>query len=266
MRVADWIADYLWEIGVSRVHGLMGGGAAGLNDGFIKHKGIEYICYHHEQGAGHAAIGEAKYTGQLSVVNPTTGCGGTNCVTSVLNAWQDGVPVLFLSGNVRADNTAHWLRTSKDVKVRHYGAQEHHIIDTVASITKLAAFITDPENVEYGMHMAVDHATRGRPGPVWVDIPSNIQAAQMPEHKSLEYVSAKPTKASGSPIAPLSSVMPVSSAASERERPVPRAGASNLPENGTNPVPAGSSSLPLNSSNAMGKPYFSTIRSPFGNS
>jgi acetolactate synthase-1/2/3 large subunit len=194
MRVADWIADYLWEIGVSRVHGLMGGGAAGLNDGFIKHKGIEYICYHHEQGAGHAAIGEAKYTGEMSVVNPTTGCGGTNCVTSVLNAWQDGVPVLFLSGNVRHDNTAFWLKTFKDVRVRHYGAQEHDIVNTVASITKLATFVTDPENVEYVMHMAVDHATRGRPGPVWVDIPSNIQAAQMPEHTSLEYVSAKPLK------------------------------------------------------------------------
>jgi acetolactate synthase-1/2/3 large subunit len=194
MRVADWIADYLWEIGVSRVHGLMGGGAAGLNDGFIKHKGIEYICYHNEQGAGHAAIGESKYTGQLSVVNPTTGCGGTNCATSVLNAWQDGVPVLFLSGNVRHDNTAFWLKTFKDVRVRHYGAQEHHIVNTVASMTKLAAFITDPESVEYIMHMAVDLATRGRPGPVWVDVPSNVQAAQMPEHTSLEYVSVKPLK------------------------------------------------------------------------
>jgi acetolactate synthase-1/2/3 large subunit len=195
MRVADWIANYLWDIGVNRVHGLMGGGAAGLNDGFIKHPSIEYVCYHHEQGAGHAAIGEAKYTGKLAVVNPTTGCGGTNCVTSVLNAWQDGVPVLFLSGNVRHDNTAHWLKTYKDVHVRHYGAQEHHIIDTVKSITKVTGFISYPEDVEYMMHLAVDQATRGRPGPVWVDIPSNIQAAQMPEHTSLEYVSAKPLKA-----------------------------------------------------------------------
>ena len=194
MRVADWIADYLYSIGVQRVHGLMGGGAAGLNDGFIKHYGIEYICYHHEQGAGHAAIGEAKYTGKLAVVNPTTGCGGTNCVTSVLNAWQDGVPVLFLSGNVRHDNTAHWLKTYKDVRVRHYGAQEHHIIDTVKSITKVTGFISYPEDVEYMMHLAVDQATRGRPGPVWIDVPSNVQAAQMPEHDSIEYVSSKPLR------------------------------------------------------------------------
>jgi acetolactate synthase I/II/III large subunit len=195
MRVADWIADYLYNIGVNRVHGLMGGGAAGLNDGFIKHYGMEYICYHHEQGAGHAAIGEAKYTGKLAVVNPTTGCGGTNCVTSVLNAWQDGVPVLFLSGNVRHDNTAQWLKDHKDVRVRHYGAQEHHIIDTVKSITKLTGFVTSPANVMYSLHMAVDYATSGRPGPVWIDIPSNIQAAQMPEHDSIEYVASKPSKA-----------------------------------------------------------------------
>jgi acetolactate synthase I/II/III large subunit len=195
MRVADWIADYLYNIGVQRVHGLMGGGAAGLNDGFIKHYGMEYVCYHHEQGAGHAAIGEAKYTGKLAVVNPTTGCGGTNCVTSVLNAWQDGVPVLFLSGNVRHDNTANWLKTYKDVTVRHYGAQEHHIIDTVNSMTKFNVFLSDPAMVKYAMHMAVDQATRGRPGPVWVDVPTNIQAAQMPEHDSIEYVAAKPSKA-----------------------------------------------------------------------
>ena len=194
MRVADWIADYLYSIGVQRVHGLMGGGAAGLNDGFIKHYGMEYICYHNEQGAGHGAIGESKYTGKLAVVNPTTGCGGTNCMTSVLNAWQDGVPILFLSGNVRRDNTAHWLKTNKEVSVRHYGAQEHHIIDTAKSMSKLTAFINYPEEVEYALHMAVDVATRGRPGPVWVDVPSDIQAAQMPEHQSMEYVPTKATK------------------------------------------------------------------------
>lgn len=195
MRVADWIAEYLHSVGVQRVHGLMGGGAATLNDGFIKNQNIEYVCYHHEQGAGHAAIGEAKYTGKLAVVNPTTGCGGTNCATSVLNAWQDGVPVLFLSGNVRHDNTTQWLKDNKGVDVRHYGAQEHNIIDTVKSMTKFAGFVTNPANVKYAMEKAVDQATRGRPGPVWVDIPGNIQAAQMPEHNLLEYVPAKPWKA-----------------------------------------------------------------------
>lgn len=181
MRVADWIAEYLWDIEVFFIHGLMGGGAAGLNDGFIKHDGLTYVCYHHEQAAGHAAIGEAKYTGQLAVVNPTTGCGGTNCATSVLNAWQDGVPVLFLSGNVKLENTARWVNSRSNVRIRHYGAQEHDIVDTVRSITKYAAFVTTPQDVPYELKKAIHLATTGRPGPVWIDIPSDIQTAQLPE-------------------------------------------------------------------------------------
>jgi acetolactate synthase-1/2/3 large subunit len=192
MRVADWIAEYLHSIGVRRVHGLMGGGAAGLNDGFIKHPGIEYICYHHEQGAGHAALGEAKYTGKLAVVNPTTGCAGTNCSTSVLNGYQDGVPVLFLSGNVRLDNTAQYLNKERNIRIRHYGAQEHNIVSTMQSITKAAYFADRPEVVETALKSAVYFATYGRPGPVWVDIPANVQTAQMPELRNINFTSVEP--------------------------------------------------------------------------
>lgn len=177
MRVADWIAEYLHSIGVRRVHGLMGGGASGLNDGFIKHPGIEYICYHHEQGAGHAALGESKYTGKLAVVNPTTGCAGTNCGTSVLNGYQDGLPILFLSGNVRLDNTAQWVNERSNVNIRHYGAQEHNIVSTMRSMTKFAQFVMTPDMVPYVIQKAVHVATSGRPGPVWVDIPANVQTA-----------------------------------------------------------------------------------------
>ncbi len=179
VRVADWIAEYLYSIGVRRVHGLMGGGAAGLNDGFIKHPGIEYVCYHNEQGAGHAALGEAKYTGKLAVVNPTTGCAGTNCSTSVLNGYQDGVPILFLSGNVRLDNTAQWVNDTKQVNIRHYGAQEHNIVSTMKSITKYAEFVRTPDMVPYMLQQAIHEATTARPGPVWIDIPANIQTAEM---------------------------------------------------------------------------------------
>ena len=183
MRVCDWIADYLKSLGVERVHGLMGGGAAGLNDGFIK-QNMPYICYHHEQGAGHAAIGESKYTGKLAVVNPTTGCAGTNCATSVLDAWQDSVPVLFISGNVRRDTCSGWINQTKGVNIRKYGIQEHHVVDTYKSITKYSKFVVDPLEVAYTMQQAVYLATTGRPGPVWVDIPGDIQLAQMPENPS----------------------------------------------------------------------------------
>lgn len=181
MRVCDWIADYLKSIGVERVHGLMGGGAAGLNDGFIK-QNMPYICYHHEQGAGHAAIGESKYTGRLAVVNPTTGCAGTNCATSVLDAWQDSVPVLFISGNVRRDTCSGWINQTKGVNVRKYGIQEHHVVDTYKSMTKYAQFVLDPLEVAYRLQEAVWRATTGRPGPVWIDIPGDVQLAPMPEN------------------------------------------------------------------------------------
>ena len=183
MRVCDWIADYLKSLGVERVHGLMGGGAAGLNDGFIK-QNMPYICYHHEQGAGHAAIGESKYTGKLAVVNPTTGCAGTNCATSVLDAWQDSVPVLFISGNVRRDTCSGWINHTNGVNIRKYGIQEHHVVDTYKSITKYSKFVIDPLEVAYTMQQAVYLATTGRPGPVWVDIPGDIQLTQMPENPS----------------------------------------------------------------------------------
>ena len=183
MRVCDWIAQYLKSVGVERVHGLMGGGAAGLNDGFIK-QGMPYVCYHHEQGAGHAAIGESKITGKLSVVNPTTGCAGTNCATSVLDAWQDSVPVLFLSGNVRLSTCSGYINQSRGVNIRKYGIQEHHIVDTYKSMTKASLFVTNIEDVAFTIQYAVSLAQTGRPGPVWVDIPGDIQLAKMPESYS----------------------------------------------------------------------------------
>lgn len=186
MRVCDWISNYLKSQGVERVHGLMGGGASGLNDGFIK-QGMPYICYHHEQGAGHAAIGESKFTGKISVVNPTTGCAGTNCATSVLNAWQDSVPVLFLSGNVRLSTCSGFINKKNHTNIRKYGIQEHHVVDTYKSMTKFSYFIDDINDVAYVLQYALHTAISGRPGPVWIDIPGDIQTALMPE-KYKEYI------------------------------------------------------------------------------
>ena len=176
-RISDWIAKSLSEFGVKRVHGLMGGGAAGLNDGFISSPDIDYICYHHEQSAGHGAIGESKYSGKLAVVNPTTGCGGTNCITSVVNAWQDSVPVLFLSGNVNQNTCTNYIKRSKGVKLRTYGIQEHDIISTVKDITKFSTFVDKAEDVPELLQLAISASLSGRKGPVWLDIPANIQSS-----------------------------------------------------------------------------------------
>lgn len=175
MRVCDYIAKYLYDIGVNRVYGLMGGGASGLNDGFIKHGSINYICFHHEQGAGYAAYGESRLTNKISVVNPTTGCGGTNCITPLLNAWQDSVPVVYISGNVRTTHTTNYLNRKQNINLRKYGVQEHDIINTVKSITKYAKFLEDPSKVPYELSYAIDTSLSGRRGPVWLDIPSDVQ-------------------------------------------------------------------------------------------
>ena len=177
LRVSDWIAAALSGFGVKRVHGLMGGGAAGLNDGFISCPDIDYICYHHEQSAGHAAIGESKYSGNLAVVNPTTGCGGTNCITSVVNAWQDSVPILFLSGNVHQNTCTNHIKKSKGINLRTYGIQEHDIISTVKNITKFSAFVDTPADAPEVIQSAISASLSGRKGPVWVDIPANIQSS-----------------------------------------------------------------------------------------
>jgi acetolactate synthase-1/2/3 large subunit len=215
MRVCEWIADYLKSIGVERVHGLMGGGASGLNDGFIK-QGMPYICYHHEQGAGHAATAESKFTGKLAVVNPTTGCAGTNCATSVLNAWQDSVPVLFLSGNVRLATCSGHINKKNHIKIRKYGIQEHHIVDTYESMTKFSYFIDNVDDVAYVLQYAIHTATSGRHGPVWIDIPGDIQTAQMPE----TYKEYQPVEL----VKPLADFSRIKEAIAKAERPIVLAG------------------------------------------
>jgi acetolactate synthase-1/2/3 large subunit len=176
MRVCDYIAEYFWQLGVKHVYGLMGGGASGLNDGFIKHGKIQYVCFHNEQGAAHAAVAESKLTGNISLVNPTTGCGGTNCITSLLAAWQDSVPVIFISGNVGLEQCSRFLKENTNAySLRKFGIQEHDIIETVKSITKYSKFVDSPQDIKKILDEAVHYATTGRPGPVWIDIPSNIQ-------------------------------------------------------------------------------------------
>lgn len=182
MRVSDYIANKLSQYGIKHVYGLVGGGTAGLNDGFISHPDLEFVCFHHEQGAGYAAVGAARTNRNLAVVNVTTGCGGTNAVTSCLDAWQESVPVLFISGNTSITNTAAWINQQKNINLRRYGLQEHNIVETVQNLTKYAVMIQSADDVAYELEKAIDIATSGRPGPVWIDVPGNVQTAQMPDN------------------------------------------------------------------------------------
>jgi acetolactate synthase-1/2/3 large subunit len=182
MRVCDYIAERLHKEGVTHVYGLVGGGCAGLNDGFFCNPDIQFIGFHHEQGAGHAAVGSARTNRKLAVANVTTGCGGTNSLTSCLNAWQESVPVLFLSGNTRLNNIASYINKQKGINLRRYGIQEHDIVNTVKTMTKYSILIESVDDVVYELEKAIHIATTGRPGPVWVDVPGNIQTAQLPEN------------------------------------------------------------------------------------
>ena len=196
IRGADYIAKKLEDRGITHVYGLVGGGAAGLNDGFCLNPNIEYISFHHEQGAGHAAVGASRTNGDLSVVNVTTGCGGTNALTSCLNAWQESVPVLFLSGNTNLKNIASHINEERGLSLRKYGAQEHDIVGTVKNMTKYAVLVETLSDLRYEVDKAIHIATSGRKGPVWVDVPADVQNGILPESsKEFSPSSDKPKSA-----------------------------------------------------------------------
>lgn len=181
MRVCDYIAQTLSDIGVTKVYGLVGGSTSGLNDGFISNPNIEFIAFHHEQGAGHAAVGSARTDKKISVCNVTAGCGVTNAMTSLLNAYEESAPVLFLSGNTAMANQAKYINKEKGIHLRKYGIQDLDAIKTVEGISKYAVAIERAEDVPYELGKAIWLANHGRPGPVWIDVPGNVQAAQIPE-------------------------------------------------------------------------------------
>jgi acetolactate synthase-1/2/3 large subunit len=182
MRVCDYIAQRLHQHGITKVYGLVGGSTAGINDGFISHPNIEFIAFHHEQGAGHAATGSARTDRKLGVCNVTAGCGVTNVMTSCLNAYQESVPVLFLSGNTQTFNMAKKINQERGLALRKYGIQDYDTIGAVQGMTKYAVMIERAEDVPYELEKAIYLATTGRPGPVWFDVPGNLQAAQIPDN------------------------------------------------------------------------------------
>lgn len=178
IRLADYIFNYLADYGVRNVFLITGGGAMHLNDALKKEKRIKYICTHHEQAAAIAAEGYARTSGNLAVVSVTSGPGGTNTLTGVLGQWLDSVPVLYLSGQVKFETT---IASCPDINLRQLGDQEINIIDIVKPVTKYAKTVIDPKTIKAELEKAIHIATSGRPGPVWLDIPLNVQGALIEE-------------------------------------------------------------------------------------
>ena len=177
IRVADYIARRIAEAGVKQVFMLTGGGAMHLNDAIGRSPDLTYVACHHEQACAIAAEGYARITEGLGAVCVTTGPGGTNTMTGLLGSWLDSIPVIYISGQVRYDTTVAGLGLS----VRQVGDQEADIIAIVKTLTKYAVLVTEPQTIRYHLEKALWLAQSGRPGPVWLDIPLNVQAAMVDE-------------------------------------------------------------------------------------
>lgn len=172
-RVADYIAQTLARHGVRHVFMVTGGGAMHLNDAFGRCKDMTYVACHHEQACAMAADSYARMSGRMAAVNVTTGPGGTNAITGIYGAYVDSLPVFVVSGQVRWET----LVRSTGLPLRQLGDQELDIVKMVKTITKYAEMVTDPKTIRYHLERALHLATSGRPGPVWLDIPMNVQGA-----------------------------------------------------------------------------------------
>ncbi len=171
MRVADYIFERLALEGVRSPFVITGRGALFLDDAIAKRKDFEPVFVHHEQSASFAAIASSEVSDTIGCAVVSTGCASTNCITGVLSAWQDGIPAVFISGQnsllETTRYTGHPLRT--------YGQQEADIVELVEPITKYAVMITSPDQIVYELEKALYMAKEGRCGPVWLDVPLDIQ-------------------------------------------------------------------------------------------
>lgn len=178
MRVADYITQTLAAHGIRHVFLVTGGGAMHLNDAFGRCKGMSYVACHHEQACAIAAESYARLSGRMAAVNVTTGPGGLNTLTGLHGAWTDSIPMIVISGQVRTETL---VACNDDPKLRQLGDQEVDIVRIVTPLTKYAVLVTDPSSIRYHLERALHLAKTGRPGPVWIDVPMNVQGASIEE-------------------------------------------------------------------------------------
>ncbi len=175
IRLADYVADFLVQKGVSDVFSVVGGGAMHLNDALGHHEGLCVTYHHHEQACAIAAEAYARIENKIAAVCVTTGPGGINALNGVACGWLDSIPMFVISGQVRYDTTARYAEKTTGAKLRAMGDQEYDIVKSVEYMTKYAVMVEDPKSIRYVLEKAWHLATTGRPGPVWVDIPVNFQ-------------------------------------------------------------------------------------------
>ena len=170
MKVSDFVVKFFENHNFKYVFGVTGGGAMHLNDSFGNSKKIKFIMQHHEQAASMSAESYARTTGKIGLCNVTTGPGGTNALTGLVGAWIDSIPMIIISGQVATKDMINKTNT------RQIGVQEINILDIVKPVVKYKALITEENNILYELQKALHLCKSGRPGPVWIDIPLDIQA------------------------------------------------------------------------------------------
>lgn len=173
MRCADYVIQFMVDQGITDVFMVSGGGIIYLVDALGKNPAMNYYCNHNEQATGYCAEGYARQKNGMAACLVTTGPGSTNAVSGAASAWVDSVPVCFISGQVKRELIADYTR------LRQIGEQEINIIDMVRPVTKYAVTVTDPGRIRYELEQAFHLATTGRPGPVWINIPLDVQGAEI---------------------------------------------------------------------------------------
>ena len=174
MRVCDLIIQFIVDSGIRDIFTVTGGGVMFMDDALACNRDMNVICCHHEQAAAMSAVAYAKYKG-MGAALVTTGCGATNTITGVLNAWQDNTACIFIVGQCKLNE----LISSVEIPIRQFGVQEAATLPIISSITKYAEMITSPEDTLYHLEKAVYLARHGRPGPVWIEVPMGIQQAEV---------------------------------------------------------------------------------------
>jgi acetolactate synthase-1/2/3 large subunit len=179
ISVSKYLAKFLTKRGVKNVFMLSGTGSIHLDDAFASEKGLSYVCARHEAAAVMMASADSKLSNNLGVVIATTGPGGTNAIGGVAEAWVDSVPVLVISGQVHSSQIS--------PNVRSFGIQGFNVIENVKNITNFAVQIKKPTQIKYILEKAIYFAFNKRPGPVWIDIPFDVQSHLIDEKKLIGY-------------------------------------------------------------------------------
>ena len=176
IKVAKYISQFLVDNGMKDCFMVTGGGAMHLDDAIGHQEGIHCVFNHHEQASSIAAEGYARMTGKLAALCVTSGPGGTNAITGVMGGWLDSIPMFVLSGQVKRETT---IWSCPELGLRQLGDQEFDIINSVKNMTKYAVMLTNPQETAYHLEKALYLALSGRKGPVWIDIPLDVQGAMI---------------------------------------------------------------------------------------